>query len=105
MNLDIAAISGLSPITDITSQSLKTKTGGVNGTDSSFSNILTDLISNVNQTDQVAQQDIIKIATGNADDLHTITINSEKAELALLTLVQVRNKVLDSYNEIMKVTL
>jgi len=103
--LDIAAISGLSSITDITSLSSLPTTTKTDSTDSAFSNILSNLISNVNQTDQVAQEDIINIATGNADDLHTIKINSEKAELALLTLVQVRNKVLDAYNEIMKVTL
>ncbi|MDD4698860.1 MAG: flagellar hook-basal body complex protein FliE [Oscillospiraceae bacterium] len=103
--MDIAAISGLSSITDITSLSSLPTTTKTDSTDSAFSNILSNLISNVNQTDQVAQEDIINIATGNADDLHTIKINSEKAELALLTLVQVRNKVLDAYNEIMKVTL
>lgn len=103
--MDISAISGLSPITNITSQPLTTKTNGANSIDNTFSDMLSGLINNVNETDKVAQNDIMKIATGNADDLHTITINSEKAELALLTLVQVRNKVLDSYNELMKINL
>lgn len=101
----ITPISGLSSITDITNAETKNSTAGNNGIESSFSDILHGLIDNVNETDQVANEDIYKIATGNADDLHTITINSEKAELALMTLVQVRNKVLDSYNEIMKITL
>lgn len=70
-----------------------------------FSNILNDLINNVNVTQQAKDNDILNIARGTADDLHTITINAQKSELALLTAVQVRNKILDSYNELMRVTL
>jgi flagellar hook-basal body complex protein FliE len=51
------------------------------------------------------QADTIKLATGNIDSLHTLTIDLAKAELAVQTLVQVRNKALDAYNEIMRITL
>ena len=98
----ITPISGISSIMDIAKQSPVTDVGNA---DSSFKDILSGLINNVNQTNQVSKNDILNIASGNADDLHNITINSEKAELATLTLVQVRNKVLDAYNEIMRVTL
>jgi len=98
----ITPLSGINPVAEITSQLEAVKT---EKQENSFSDILSDLISNVNETDMASKEDILKIATGDSDDLHTIAINSEKAELALLTLIQVRNKVLDSYNEIMKVTL
>jgi flagellar hook-basal body complex protein FliE len=92
----------MAPISDITKQTnINVENTGV----STFKNIFADLVNNVNETDAVAKQDIIKIAEGSADDLHTITINSEKAELATLMLIQVRNKVLDAYNEIMRITL
>ncbi|MDF2566612.1 MAG: flagellar hook-basal body complex protein FliE [Oscillospiraceae bacterium] len=98
----ITPISGINQLTELANQmNVNETTSG----DSTFKNILSGLIENVKQTDQVSQDDILKIAQGNADDLHTITINSEKAELATLTLVQVRNKILDSYNELMRITL
>jgi flagellar hook-basal body complex protein FliE len=100
--LFITPISGINQLTELANQmNVNETTSG----DSTFKNILSGLIENVKQTDQVSQDDILKIAQGNADDLHTITINSEKAELATLTLVQVRNKILDSYNELMRITL
>jgi flagellar hook-basal body complex protein FliE len=71
----------------------------------SFKGMLNDLIANVNETDRISKEDIVKMATGDADDLHTVMINSEKAELSTLMLVQVRNKILDAYNEIMRVNL
>ncbi len=45
------------------------------------------------------------IATGQSDDLHTLMIDTAKADLALSTLVQVRNRALESYNEIMRMSL
>lgn len=99
MNID--PISSISPLSNIFKQ---TSTKSV-ADDGVFKNILSELVDNVNETDRVAQEDILKMATGNADDLHNIMINSEKAEIATLALVQVRNKIMDAYNEIMRVTL
>lgn len=96
----ITPIASIMSLNDISKQNTS-----VASSDNTFKNILNDLISNVNQTEEATGNDIMKIASGNADDLHTITINSEKAELAILTAVQVRNKVLEAYNEIMRVTL
>lgn len=70
-----------------------------------FEDLLKDTITNVAETDLAVQKDAIKIAAGNSDALHTLTIDMAKADLAIQTLVQVRNKALESYNEIMRITL
>lgn len=70
-----------------------------------FEDILKDAIANVIETDNAVQMDAIRIAAGDADSLHKITIDIAKADLAVQTLVQVRNKALDAYNEIMRITL
>ncbi|HHV50855.1 MAG TPA: flagellar hook-basal body complex protein FliE [Clostridiales bacterium] len=70
-----------------------------------FKDVLKNAVDNARETQRVAEEDIINVLTGQTDDLHTVIINSVKAELALQTLVQLRNKALDSYNEIMRITL
>ena len=70
-----------------------------------FADVLKDAITNVVETNEAVQMDAIKIATGDVDSLHQITIDIAKADLAVQTLVQVRNKALDAYNEIMRITL
>lgn len=70
-----------------------------------FGDILKDAIDNVVETETAVNEGAIKIATGDADALHTLTIDMAKADLALQTLVQIRNKALDAYNEIMRITL
>ena len=44
-------------------------------------------------------------AAGKIDDLHTLMIETEKADLALQFTLQVRNKLLDAYNEIMRMQI
>ncbi len=42
------------------------------------------------------------LANGEIDDLHDVMITSQKASVALQTGVQVQNKVITAYNEIMR---
>ena len=70
-----------------------------------FQDMLDEAVKNVTETGATVQADIISLVTGESDDLHTLTINLAKADLAVQTLVQVRNKALDAYNDIMRITL
>lgn len=68
----------------------------------SFSKVLTEAIDEVNrlqQDKQVLQQ---KFITGELNDVHTLMIATEKASLGLQLTVQVRNKVLEAYQEMMR---
>ena len=67
-----------------------------------FKDIFEGAINNVKETDAVKKQDTINLALGNADDLHNIMINMNKATMAINFAVEIRNKALDAYNEIMR---
>jgi len=73
--------------------------------ESSFTDILKNAMENMEQTEAIAKNDIELVATGQVDDLHTVMIDAAKAELALTMFVQVRNKALEAYNEIMNINL
>jgi len=72
-----------------------------------FADMLKGMINNVNETDAVTKADSFNLAMGYADlqDLHNIEINAIKADLALRTVTSVRNKVLEAYTEIMRITV
>lgn len=72
---------------------------------SNFRQILQDVVQNVEDTEAVTKMDAYQLSIGKMDDLHTMTINSAKAEVALQTMVQLRNKLLDAYSEIMRINL
>lgn len=66
-----------------------------------FDNVLNDYISAEKQVDE----DIYKLSTGESDDVHNLMINTQKAELSLDLMIQLRNKSLDAYNELMRMNL
>lgn len=68
----------------------------------SFSEILSGVVELANQTEAADLQDTQNLLTGGVSDLSTAIIAAEKAEIALRLTVQVRNKIVDSYNEVMR---
>jgi len=63
-----------------------------------FENALNNYIGAENQVDE----DVYKLSIGESDDLHNMMINAQKAEISLDLVLQLRNKALDAYNEIMR---
>ena len=68
----------------------------------SFADTLKDAVENVNQTQKEADVQMQKLATGKAESIPDVMIAAEKADIALRLMLQVRNKVIDAYQEIMK---
>lgn len=90
-----------SELSRIRSESAKEKVGGTG----MFSDILANAIRNVEQTDNAVINDTEKLATGNVDDLHNLSIDNMKSQLAVNMMVQMRNRALDSYNTLMQITV
>ena len=67
-----------------------------------FSNMLTEAFGNVVATDMADKTSGLALLTGRADDMSSIIIDAQKAELSLNLALQIRNKFLDAYNEIMR---
>ncbi|MFU0831617.1 MAG: Flagellar hook-basal body complex protein FliE [Oscillospiraceae bacterium] len=70
-----------------------------------FQSVLQEAINNVKETDAVLNGEIYKLTTGQTDNVHDVMIASQKASLSVDLLVQMRNKLLDSYNEIMRMSI
>ena len=68
----------------------------------SFSQFLSDAVADVNELQQQSKQASIDLATGKIQDVSEVVVATEKATIALQLTMQVRNKVLDAYQEIMR---
>lgn len=69
--------------------------------DQKFSNILNDAIDYIKETEAESNAASEALLTGASDDIHTALIASQKAEIAVSYAVQIRNKMIDAYNDIM----
>ncbi|MCZ6836360.1 MAG: flagellar hook-basal body complex protein FliE [Planctomycetota bacterium] len=66
----------------------------------SFKDLLNQQIDQVNQLQNDAKEAIEDLATGRRDDLESVMIATQKADTAFRMLLQVRNKVMDAYEEV-----
>lgn len=99
---DLNAVSSSNGLSTQGSNNTKNISNNGNGT---FQNIFSGLIDNVTQTDKQLTEGQYLLATGQIDDTHTVPIESTKAQLSVDLLVQLRNKALESYNELMRINL
>jgi len=71
----------------------------------SFANTLKDAIASVNN--QQVQSDAMtnKLINGEDVDLHEVMITAQKASVTLNATMEVRNKAIEAYQEIMRMTI
>lgn len=68
----------------------------------SFGAFLKQSFNDVNQLLSTSDKAASDMAVGKSESLHDAMISFEKAETAFKLLVQVRNKAIDAYHEIMR---
>ena len=68
----------------------------------SFGHTLRKALSDVNRVQMQADQAIQELAAGNRKDIHQTMIALEKAEISFQLMMQVRNKIMAAYEEIMR---
>ena len=73
------------------------------GTD--FSKFLSDALGQVNALQTKADAGSLALATGQVQDLSEVMVALEKANLSLSLTVATRDKVLDAYNQIMRMQI
>ena len=72
---------------------------------SSFKDLLTTSVGTVEQANQGATDAAQRFLSGENEDLHTVAIAEQKAELTGELFMQVRNKAISAYQEIMRMQL
>ena len=70
-----------------------------------FRSLLESSIASVEQTQNQAKTAVDNFLTGETEDLHTAAIAGQRAELSLQLFMQVRNKVVSAYQEVMRMQM
>lgn len=70
-----------------------------------FTDIFQTAVRNVKTTDAQKNEAEYLLATGQLDNPAELTIASTKAQLSVDLLVQLRNKALDAYSELTRISL
>lgn len=75
---------------------------GATGDVQSFADTLKSAVNSVNELSHEANTQVQKLATGETKNIPEVMIASEKASVAFKLMLQVRNKIIDAYQEVMK---
>lgn len=78
---------------------------GPKGTGGEFGGLVTRGLGELNQQLLVSQADLQQLATGNAQNLHQIMMRLEETRLSFQLMMQVRNRVLEAYQDLMKMQM
>ena len=80
--------------------------GGAGGSSaSSFADTLKNSIDDVSRLQQDASQAVEDLATGRTEDVSGVMMAMEKSDLAFKTLLTIRAKLMDAYDEIKNMPL
>lgn len=78
------------------------KSAGPSGGDKGFGDLLTDMVKETNQAQKTSDASMQDFLTGKTQDAHDVIIALNKADLSFRMMLEVRNKLLDSYQEVMR---
>jgi flagellar hook-basal body complex protein FliE len=103
-----SGVSGIGGVSPLTGASTVNGTGAVDGTTggnppgNNFLDSLNDAFGQLNGQLNAADAAASDFAAGGSADLHTVMLQMESASLSLKTAVDVRDKLLEAYQEIMR---
>ncbi len=98
-------IQSITPLTSLFATEEAARPQGVSAAGEGFANIFQSAIDAVKETDAEKTQMQYLMATGQLDNPVALNMASTKYELSVSLLAQLRNRALDAYNELMRISL
>lgn len=71
----------------------------------SFSDMVTEAINSVDEAQKTADQNVQNVIAGKSDNIHEVMISMKKAQLSFQMMVEMRNKVVETYQELSRMQI
>jgi len=94
-------VNGISGLGGITGQLDRAAAAGASG--AGFASALSEAIERVNGLQLASGAEIRRLLAGESEDVHRTMMAVQRAELAFEMLLEMRNKVVAAYQEIMRI--
>ena len=70
--------------------------------EASFKDTLKSFLKDVNGLQKVAEHSAQKLATGGIENIHQVMLAMEEANTSFRLMMEMRNKIMEAYKEVMK---
>jgi len=95
--------SPITPISTVPVAELRPPSAaGATSGESEFQGLLANAIGGVERLRGQANQTVERFLAGEGEEVHTVALATQRAELAFETFLQVRNKVVSAYQAVMQ---
>ncbi len=101
--MDFQPIQSIQPL--FTPENGTNEASGTQADRGMFADIFQSAIDNVKETEAIKNDAQYRLATGQLDNPAELTIAATQAATSVELLVQLRNRTLESYNELMRMGL
>ena len=68
----------------------------------SFEKLIGKMVGGANAQQLAADKAIEQLASGQTDSIHNVVVSAAKADLSFRLILEIRNKLMESYQEIMR---
>ena len=100
--MSIAAISGIIPANLMPAVESAGKSGGAGGGGGDFGEMLGKALDTVSSSQVKADDLAVQAATGDLAAIHDFTVASTEAQILTQLTVEVRNRAVEAFNDIMR---
>lgn len=89
-------------VTSITPPEISTPQVGAGSKPGAFQSVFSDAVSKVEEFQQNAYTAADRFLSGEDEEIHHVALATQQADLSFQLFLQVRNKIIDAYQEVMK---
>ncbi len=95
------------PITPITAPALATvpTTSKVSASPGDFASMLSNAVGSMDQSTKSAADTIDRFMSGENEEVHNMVLETQRNELQFELFLQVRNKMVQAYQEVMRMQM
>ncbi len=75
------------------------------GSEVPFADMVKSLVQQTNQQQQAAEAGVEQLITGETDSIHDVVLATSRADLAFRLMMEIRNRLIASYQEVMRMQI
>ena len=98
-------VSGIGPASSVTAHRPVVQTDGTAEPARGFGQTVTDLLKGANAQHLQADAAISDLMAGNSEGVHQVVLAVAKADLAFRMVLEIRNRLIESYQEVMRMQI
>lgn len=76
--------------------------GGVVRSEAPFASLMRSMLEQTDQQQRLSEREVQRLVSGETDSIHDVVLTASRADLAFRLMMEIRNRLIASYQEVMR---